>query len=253
MLSEERHQIILNILENQGSVLVTDLVSQFDVSEMTIRRDLDVLERKGLLRRVHGGAVSDRGRSYEPPFLSRSTTHQEEKERIGKMAAELVRSGDSITLDVGTTTLEVARHLAEKQNLTIITPCFQIAALLCENPSIRLILTGGILRHSELSMVGHLAERVFDEFYVDKLFLAAAGVDFEGGLTEYNLEDTLVKQAMIRTAKQVILVTDASKFNRVAFTAIAPINVIDTVVTDRSVPPSIVSRLKDLDIDVILA
>jgi DeoR/GlpR family transcriptional regulator of sugar metabolism len=253
MLSEERHQIILNILENQGSVLVTDLVSQFDVSEMTIRRDLDVLERKGLLRRVHGGAVSDRGRSYEPPFLSRSTTHQEEKERIGKMAAELVRSGDSITLDVGTTTLEVARHLAEKQNLTIITPCFQIAALLCENPSIRLILTGGILRHSELSMVGHLAERVFDEFYVDKLFLAAAGVDFEGGLTEYNLEDTLVKQAMIRTAKQVILVTDASKFNRVAFTAIAPINVIGTVVTDRSVPPSIVSRLKDLDIDVILA
>ena len=253
MLSEERHQIILNILENQGSVLVTDLVSQFDVSEMTIRRDLDVLERKGLLRRVHGGAVSDRGRSYEPPFLSRSTTHQEEKERIGKMAAELVRSGDSITLDVGTTTLEVARHLAEKQNLTIITPCFQIASLLCENPSIRLILTGGILRHSELSMVGHLAERVFDEFYVDKLFLAAAGVDFDSGLTEYNLEDTLVKQAMIRTAKQVILVTDSSKFNRVAFTAIAPIDVIDTVVTDRSVAPSIVSKLKDLDIDVILA
>jgi DeoR/GlpR family transcriptional regulator of sugar metabolism len=234
-------------------VQVTDLVSQFDVSEMTIRRDLDVLERKGLLRRVHGGAVSDWGRSYEPPFLSRSTTHQEEKARIGKMAAELVRSGDSMTLDVGTTTLEVARNLADKQNLTIITPCFQIASLLCENPSIRLILTGGILRHSELSMVGHLAERVFDEFYVDKLFLAAAGVDFDSGLTEYNLEDTLVKQAMIRTAKQVILVTDSSKFNRVAFTAIAPIDVIDTVVTDRSVAPSIVSKLKDLDIDVILA
>jgi DeoR/GlpR family transcriptional regulator of sugar metabolism len=253
MLSEERHQIILNILENRGSVQVTDLVSQFDVSEMTIRRDLDVLERKGLLRRVHGGAVSDWGRSYEPPFLSRSTTHQEEKARIGKMAAELVRSGDSMTLDVGTTTLEVARNLADKQNLTIITPCFQIASLLCENPSIRLILTGGILRHSELSMVGHLAERVFDEFYVDKLFLAAAGVDFDSGLTEYNLEDTLVKHAMIRTAKQVILVTDSSKFNRVAFTAIAPIDVINTVVTDRSVAPSIVSKLKDLDIDVILA
>jgi DeoR/GlpR family transcriptional regulator of sugar metabolism len=253
MLSEERHQIILHILENQGAVQVTDLVEQFDVSEMTIRRDLDVLERKGLLRRVHGGAVSDRGRSYEPPFLSRSTTQQEEKARIGKVAAELVRSGDSITLDVGTTTLEVARNLAEKQNLTIITPCFQIAALLCENPAIRLILTGGILRNSELSMVGHLAERVFDEFYVDKLFLAAAGIDFESGLTEYNLEDTLVKQAMIRTAKQVILVIDSSKFNRVAFTAIAPINVIDTVVTDKSISPSIVARLNDLDIDVILA
>jgi len=253
MLSEERHQIILNILENQGSVQVTDLVSQFDVSEMTIRRDLDVLERKGLLRRVHGGAVTDWGRSFEPPFLSRSTTHQEEKARIGKKAAELVRSGDSITLDVGTTTLEVARHLTDKQNLTILTPCFQIAALLCENSSIRLILTGGILRHSELSMVGHLAERVFDEFYVDKLFLAAAGVDFKSGLTEYNLEDTLVKQAMIRSAKQVILVTDASKFDRVAFTAIAPINVVNTVVTDKSANPSIVAELQALNIDVILA
>jgi len=252
MLSEERHQIILDILESQGSVQVTDLVSQFDVSEMTIRRDLAVLERKGLLRRVHGGAVSDLGRSYEPPFLSRRTTYQEEKARIGKRAAELVRSGDSIALDVGTTTLEVARNLAEKQNLTIITPCFQIAALLCENPAIRLILTGGILRTTELSMVGHLAERAFSEFYVDKLFLAAAGIDFKSGLTEYNLEDTLVKQAMIRSAKQVILVADASKFNRVAFTAIAPLNVIDTVVTDKSINPTIVAKLQHLNIDTIV-
>jgi len=253
MLSEERHQIILNMLDAQGSVLVTDLVSQFDVSEMTIRRDLDVLERKGLLRRVHGGAVSDRGRSYEPPFLSRRTTQQDEKTRIGKVAAGLVRSGESITLDVGTTTLEVARNLAEKQNLTIITPCFQIAALLCENPAIRLILTGGILRPGELSMVGHMAERVFEEFYVDKLFLGAAGIDFEVGLTEYNLEDTLVKQSMLRSAKQVILVADASKFNRVAFTSIAPLTVVNTVVTDQSIEPAVIARLQDLDIEVILA
>ena len=253
MLSEERHQAILSILENQGSVLVANLVSQFDVSEMTIRRDLVTLERKGLLRRVHGGAISDRGRSYEPPFLSRSTTNQEEKARIGRLAAELIHSGESITLDVGTTTLEVARNIVGKQNLTIITPCFQIANLLYENPAIRLILSGGILRPSELSMIGHLAERVFEEFYVDSLFLAAAGIDFETGLTEYNLEDTLVKRAMIRSAKQVILVADASKFDRVAFTAIAPLDVVNTVVTDKSINPSIVAKLQDLNIDVMLA
>lgn len=253
MPSEERHRIILNILENKGSVLVTELVSQFKVSEMTIRRDLVTLEHKRLLRRVHGGAVSDRGRSYEPPFLSRSTLGQEEKARIGKLAAELIHSGESIALDVGTTTLEVARNLVEKQNLTVITPCFPIASLLCDNPSIRLILTGGILRPTELSMIGHLAERVFEEFYVDKLILAAAGIDFETGLTEYNLEDTLVKRAMIRHAKQVILVADATKFNRVAFTAIAPVDVVNTVVTDKSIDLSIVAKLQELNIDVLLA
>lgn len=253
MLSEERHQSIMNILEEQGSVMVTDLVSQFNVSEMTVRRDLDMLERKGLLRRVHGGAISDLGRSYEPPFLTRSTTNQAEKARIGKLAVQLIHSGDSVTLDVGTSTVEVARNLVERQNLTILTPCFQIAGLLCENPGIRLILTGGILRPGELSMVGHLAERVFEEFHVDKLFIAAAGIDFEAGLTEYNVEDTLVKKAMIRTAKQVILVADASKFNRVAFTTIAPLDVVNTVITDKSVDPSIVTKLLDLDIDVMLA
>jgi DeoR/GlpR family transcriptional regulator of sugar metabolism len=253
MLSEERHQTILGLLEDKGSVSVTDLVAQFDVSEMTIRRDLDVLEKKGLLRRVHGGAVSDRGRSFEPPFMSRSTTQSDAKRRIGELAASLVRSGESITLDVGTTTLEVARSLADKQNLTIITPCFQIASLLCENPDIRLILTGGILRHGELSMVGHMAERVFQEFYTDKLFLGAAGVDFEVGLTEYNLEDTLVKQAMLRSAKQTILVTDASKFNRVAFTAIAPLHLVNTVVTDAAVDAEVVRRLGDLNIEVLVA
>ncbi|MBC8508262.1 MAG: DeoR/GlpR transcriptional regulator [Anaerolineales bacterium] len=243
----------MKILETQGSVLVTDLVSKFDVSEMTVRRDLDLLERKGLLRRVHGGAISDLGRSYEPPFLTRSTTNQAEKERIGMLAAELIHSGDSITLDVGTSTLEVARKITDKQNLTILTPCFQIAGLLCEKPGIRLILTGGILRPGELSMVGHLAERVFEEFHVDKLFIAAAGVDFETGLTEYNVEDTQVKKAMLQSAKQVILVADASKFNRVAFTTIAPLDVVNTVITDKSIDPSIVTRLNDLSINVMLA
>ncbi len=253
MLIEERHQEILKLLEQHGTIAVTDLVARFNVSEMTIRRDLDILERQGYLRRFHGGATTDHGRSYEPSFLTRAALNQELKARIGKAAAELVTPGDSLILDVGTTTLEIARNLTSKNELTIITPCFQIASVLAGNPNIRLILSGGILRPKELSMYGPISERIFSEYFVDKLFLGASGVDFMAGLTEFNLEDTLVKHAMLRSAKQVILTVDSSKFNRVAFTAIAPLKVVHTVVTNSEIEPSIVSRLKKENINVILA
>ncbi|MFZ5808544.1 MAG: DeoR/GlpR family DNA-binding transcription regulator [Chloroflexota bacterium] len=253
ILSEERHQVILDLLEESGSVTVNEMVERFGVSEMTIRRDLDILEKKGLLRRVHGGAVLDRGRSYEPPFLSRAVENLEAKQRIGRIAAEMIQNGDSITLDVGTTTMEIARHIAGKQNLTVITPCLQIGSLLAENPNIRLILTGGIVRPGELSMVGHLAERALKDFYVDKLFLGAAGVDFNAGLTEYNLEDTLVKQVMIKNAKEVILVVDSSKFGRIAFTSIAPLSVVSRLITDQEADTEIVARLRRQNIEVVLA
>lgn len=253
ILSEERHQVILDLLEESGSVTVNEMVERFGVSEMTIRRDLDILEKKGLLRRVHGGAVLDRGRSYEPPFLSRAVENLEAKQRIGRVAADMIQNGDSITLDVGTTTMEIARHIAGKQNLTVITPCLQIASLLAENPNIRLILTGGIVRPGELSMVGHLAERALKDFYVDKLFLGAAGVDFNAGLTEYNLEDTLVKQVMIKNAKEVILVADSSKFGRIAFTSIAPLSVVSRLITDQEADTEVVTRLRRQNIEVVLA
>ncbi len=253
MLHKERQRAILDMLDARNSLTVSELVAQFGVSEMTIRRDLSLLERKGLLRRVHGGAISARGRAFEPPYHARSDHQPLAKQRIGKVAASFVNDGDSLILDVGTTTLEVARELLYKQNLTIITPSLWIANLLADHAGIRLILTGGILRSGELSMVGHLAERIFQEFYVDKLFLGAGGVDLQAGLTEYNLEDTLVKKAMLKSAKEVILVADATKFNRVAFTSIAPLNVVDRIVTDDSIDPQIVERLREQDIEVILA
>ena len=253
MLGSERKQRIIELIERQGSVAVSDLCRRFDVSEMTIRRDLMELEAQGLLRRVRGGAISSRGRSYEPPFFLRSGEHQPEKERIGRAAAALVRNGDSIALDVGTTTLEVARHLEGKENLTIVTPSLPIANLLANRAGIRLIVTGGIVRTGEHSLVGHLAERAFKEFRVDKLFLGVGGIDLEAGLTEYNLEDALVKRAMLAAAKERIVVADASKFGRVAFASVASIDEIDRVVTDASVPSETVERLHQLDIEVILA
>ncbi len=253
MFISKRHQIILDRLDKNGSIQVGELVDMFDVSEMTIRRDLDMLERKGLLRRVHGGAVCNRGRSYEPPFLSRAASRQEHKQRIGEAAAKLIHNGDSVMFDVGTTTLEVARAITKNQNLTVLTSSFQIAALLAEQPEIRLILTGGILRPDELSMVGHLAERSVRDFYVDKLFLGAAGIDLDAGITEFNLEDTLVKQAMLDQAKEIILVVDAHKFGKVAFTAIAPITDVHHIVTDNELPAEIAQQIEQINIELTLA
>jgi DeoR family transcriptional regulator, fructose operon transcriptional repressor len=237
MQSLERHRQILKQLDQHDSILVADLVVLFDVSEATIRRDLDILERKGLLRRIYGGAVSSSGRSYEPSFLTRSSKFTDEKNRIGAAAAGLIHNGDSIMLDVGTTTLEIARHLYDRQNLTVITPCFQIAALLVEHPGIRLILTGGILRRGELSLVGRIAERTISEFHVDKLFMGAGGVDPVAGFTEFNLEDAQVKQAMLRNARHITVVFDASKYGNVALNALAPLTAANRIVTDTNLPP----------------
>jgi DeoR/GlpR family transcriptional regulator of sugar metabolism len=253
MIPEERRQQIIQLIETRSSVSVADLCTRFDVSEMTIRRDLADLEGAGLLRRVYGGAVSTRGRSYEPPFLTRAGKHQVEKERIGQVAAALINDGDSLALDVGTTTLEIARHLEGRQNLTIVTPSLHIANALANRPGIRLILTGGVLRTSELSLIGHLAETAFRELYVDKLFLGVGGIDFEAGLTEFNLEDASVKRAMVASAKECILVADASKFGNIAFAAVAPLSAVHKIVTDSAVKPEIVSRLKEMNIEVILA
>jgi DeoR/GlpR family transcriptional regulator of sugar metabolism len=252
MISDHRHQVIVNKLESQGSVSVSDLVKEFGVSEMTIRRDLVILENKGLLRRVHGGALSQRGRSYEPPYMIRSTENMDSKQRIGQFAASLVNNGDSLTLDIGTTTLEIAKNLHSKNDLTIITPSLQIANELVSHPGIRLILSGGVLRPGELSMVGHLAERIFDEFYVDKLFLGAGAFDVRTGASEFNIEDALVKRAMVKTAKQVILVADSSKFNQVALTSIVDLKSIHTIVTDNELDPIIVSNLNEEGIEVFL-
>ncbi|HEX2979167.1 MAG TPA: DeoR/GlpR family DNA-binding transcription regulator [Anaerolineaceae bacterium] len=252
MLAKERHQQIVDLLEKNSSITVTELVNRFGTSEMTIRRDLDILEKRFLLRRVHGGAVSARGSSYEPPYISRVMENSEIKQRIGKAAAGLVKSGDSISLDTGTTTYEVARHIAEMQDLTVITHSYPIASLLMENLRSRLICSGGIVRAGELSMIGDLAIRTYQEYFVDKLFLGVGGIDIKIGLTEFNLEDTLVKRAMVQNAKEVIVVADASKFNQVAFTLVAPIRVVRKIVTDTSLDPSIVTQLEKEGIEVIL-
>lgn len=257
MLQAERRRVILNLVRQNGKVTIADLCRRFDVTEMTARRDLGALDRDGLLRRVHGGAVSALGRSYEPPYLLRSTANIEAKRLIAAKAAELVADGDSIALDIGTTTLEVVRQLRNKRNLTILTSSLPIANevvshLSLEN-NVRLILTGGIIRAGELSMIGHITEGTYHDLHVDKAFIAIGGLSLVDGLTEYNLEDAQVKRSLIKTAHRKIVLADGSKFGRTTFATVAPLSSVDMIITDPSAPEEMILSLTRRKIQVIIA
>jgi DeoR/GlpR family transcriptional regulator of sugar metabolism len=248
-----RQRAILSAVEAQGTVRVSELARQFGVTEMTIRRDLDELERKELVKRIHGGGVSARGRFYEPTLTLRNTVHIEQKQRIARAAAELVQEGDMVALDVGSTTYEVGRCLIGHRNLTIITPSLLIATLFVNQPDIRLILPGGIVRPGETAMIGELSHRAFEIFNVDKLFLGVGGIDAQAGLTEYNWDDAQVKQAMLRSSKQTIVLADASKFNHIATVKVAQFEAVQCLVTDQPPPPAIASAMERAHVGVIVA
>lgn len=252
-LPDHRRSLIIKAVEDRGSATVQDLADRLQVSMMTIRRDLVELEREGAIRRVHGGAVSARGRAYEPLFHLRATVMPEAKTQIGKVAAELVIDGDSIALDVGTTTIEVARALVGKRNLTIVTPSLHVANLFLNQSDTRLIVTGGIARSVEGSLVGELTAYAFRQLHVDRLFLGVACIDATLGMTEYNWEDAIVKQQMIAAAKEVIVVADSAKFAKVAFAHVANFSQVHRIVTDRVPPPELLKAIENAGIALHVA
>ncbi|MDQ1596756.1 MAG: DeoR family transcriptional regulator, fructose operon transcriptional repressor [Microbacteriaceae bacterium] len=248
-----RRSQILQDLEDVGSVTVVHLASRFSVSPMTIRRDLLELERASLARRVHGGAVTGRGRSYEPPYMLRTAERVNVKARIGELAASLIAEGDSVALDAGSTCLAVAHGLRGRRNLTVVTPGLRIAEALVDEPEIRLIVAGGIVRPGEASLTGELARHTFGELSVDRLVLGVGGIDASFGFSEYNWDDVLVKQAMIRSAKEVVVVADARKFGQIAFARIAGLEVATTLVTDEEPAGDLLAALKSAGVNVVVA
>jgi DeoR/GlpR family transcriptional regulator of sugar metabolism len=256
MIAAERHQKILEMVAEAGQISTSEICEVFDVSEMTARRDLTTLDRQGLLRRVHGGAIRSLGRSYEPPFSTRSVKNQIYKTKIGLRAAGLIYDGDSIALDVGTTTLEIVPGLKEHHDLTILTSCLQIANAVVSTLSIesdvRLIVAGGIVRPRELSMIGSITEQIYADLHVDKAFLGIGGISLEDGLTEFNMEDARVKQSLIKSAQEVIVVADSSKFGQTTFTSVAPIEAVDRIVTDSHATDQMVKELEQRGVEVLL-
>ena len=252
MLNVERRTKILELLEKQGQVAVIDLSRRFKTSEVTIRNDLKDLHARGLIRRAHDGAVKINTVSMDPSLKIKAELHAEEKRRIGAAAASLVNDGDSIILDSGTTTQQIARQIKHKKDLKVITNGLNIAMELFGAKDIQLIFLGGVIRQNSLSAVGHFAEDILAQLSADKLFLAVDACDVEFGLSTPNVEESQVNQAMSRIAKERILVADSSKFGKRSLSRIIPLADIDVIITDRNLPADMQSELRARDLKLMI-
>lgn len=251
VLRDTRRQRLLTELNERRSVGLTELAECLGVSEVTARRDLAALEKQGLLRRVRGGAVLPQ--SGEPPFPFRRTSQSEEKADIAAAALAYVRDGDTIAVDVGTTTLAFASLLSERDDLTVLTPSLHVVAVLAEHDTIRLIVPGGVVRSNERSLVGDLTIRTVGEFNVRQLFLGVGGVDPQRGLTEYQPDDAAVKRAMLASAREITVLADATKLRRVALANVAGLDAIDRLITDASASQETLSAVEQLGVEVVIA
>ncbi len=250
----ERRKKILNMLEKNGQVFVHELSEEFDVSEVTIRNDLELFESKKLLIRSRGGAMKyENSVGMDFQLSDKDKIHYAEKKRIGKKAAALVNPGETIILDSGTTTMEIAKNLSPDDAINVITNAFNIANQLINSPNINIIVPGGTLRKNSHSLVGPLAEKSIRNFYVDKVFLGVDGFDTSQGAFTPNIEEASLNQIMIEISKEVILVADSSKFKRRSLAFICPVNKIDIVVTDEHISREDLNRLADLGVKVIIA
>jgi DeoR/GlpR family transcriptional regulator of sugar metabolism len=250
MLSEERRNKILEIIDREKIIKIKDITSNFGVSIATARRDLDVLQEQLYIKRIYGGAAALTPSGTEPLFITREVENRAEKIAIGKAAAELVNEGDTIILDIGTTTLEIARNLKKLNNITVLTSSLTIMNELA-NSNVTVYSLGGKIRPHELSMSGSITINALEQFCVQKAFIGAAGVTFNEGISDFNYEETQVRLMAIKRAKQSILVTDSKKFGNNAFAITCPLSYFHTIITDINLPQNFVDGIKDLKIELI--
>jgi len=250
--AHERQQRITALVEQHGSIRASSLTDLFGVTGETIRRDLAHLEEAGVLRRLHGGAVSGHTRS-ESNFDRRLREHQVDKVAIARAAADLVTDGSTIIIDSGTTTVHFVRALKGKRDLVVITNAVTNAIELMKNPDITVVLTGGVVRPATFGAVGDMAVANLGMLRVDQTFLAISGVSIEGGLTYPNFEEVGVKRAMIAASAEVILLADPSKFGRDSLVRVAPLGVLSKIVTTPGMDSRLEAHLRDLGVEVIEA
>lgn len=234
MLAVERQAQIRTITDQQAFVSVHELCRALNVSEITIRRDLDQMEKQGGLRRTHGGAMSIRSAS-DAPYVDRAEREVGAKREIGRTAAALVRDGEVIFLNAGSTILAMARALVGRRNVTIVTNAYVVIPILVGESGIQLIQTGGEARQQTGSMVGPIAERTVSELRVDRAFLGATGVDREVGFTNSSLEEAALQRAVMHAAQEVYVLADHTKFGKVSFTRVGPLSLLTGIVTDQGV------------------
>lgn len=252
MLVAERYEKIVGLVNERGSIRVSELSELCQVTEETIRRDLDRLELAGRLRRSHGGAVSVKDVLHpETPYAEREILHADEKKRIAQEAIKRISAKERILLDASTTAWYMAGSVPDLP-LTVLTNSIKVATELSSKEKIEVISTGGILAQRSLSFVGPLAERSLDAYYVDKVFLSCKGVHLERGISESNELQARIKEKMIGMADEVILLADSSKFGVQAFTHVADLDQVDVIITDRRIPKETAELLENRGITVVI-
>lgn len=252
LLIDERRQHILTLIQNEGRALVGELSRNLGISQITIRKDLEYLQSKGLVKRTHGGALRIQSSAlFDPSLQEKQKQHSQEKQRIAVAAAKMVEEGQCVLLDSGTTTTAIAHELRRFSQLTVITNAVNIAAELAST-NLEVILIGGSLRKNSFSLVGPLAEDVLEEMHADILFLGVDGFDPEVGLTTPNFLESRVNRAMVKASRRVVAVCDSTKFNRRSLSRIVPPSAIHCVITDRNLSLGTAEMLRAQNIEVVL-
>jgi len=248
---EERLDRILTLLHERGRVSVAELSERFAVSAVTTRHDLTTLEQRGYLVRTHGGAMlkPDAGADL-PAFALRKELHLAEKQRIGQAAACLVSDGESIALDASTTAWQIARHLKDRKELTVVTNGLFIALEFVESPGVTVVMPGGSLRAASASLVGDQGACILERYHVQKGFFGAGGFTLEEGLTDTDQYEVELKRRMVERAKEVIAVVDSSKWGQVTFAPLVAVDQLHQVITDDGAPQSMIDALRERGVAV---
>lgn len=253
MTLAERHNAILELLKQRGSVPVSDLAEILKVSSVTIRKDLTLLEDKKLLYRTHGSAILINPYINDRHVSEKEKLNTDEKQAIGKMASTLIAPDDSIIIASGTTMFFLAHQIVPQDHLTVITSSITVTSILARYKNIDIIQLGGLVRNSSVSVVSEYAEKMLEDFSCSKLFIGVDGIDLDYGLTTTNLLEASLNKSMIRAAQKTIVLTDSSKFGRRGFGRICGLDTIDQIITDNKVPPHMVRGLEDMGIEVTIA
>jgi DeoR family transcriptional regulator of aga operon len=254
LLVEERRRMIVELVEQQGRATVEELATRFGTSTVTIRADLDALARSSAIARSHGGALPVAPTTNDTPLNIKETRWHAQKLRIGQAAAKMIQDGETIILDSGSTTVEIARQIRQMkfESLTVITNALNIAMELTGMPQIRVMMLGGMLRQTSYSLVGPDAEQALAKLSADRLFLGVDGLDPEVGVTTPDRLEAALNALMIRVSRQTIAVLDASKLGQRSLSVITPVKNLDMVISDSSAPAETVEALRNAGVQVVL-
>jgi DeoR/GlpR family transcriptional regulator of sugar metabolism len=251
MLTLERQKEILSYMKQKNAVNVSELSKRFFISEATIRRDLEKLDKQNLVKRTYGGAILLDGLSSDTPLLLRENENNSPKEQIAHSAAQFIKDGITVFMDSSSTVAKLIPHFENKSGITIVTNALKTAAKLSEYNDLTLYCTGGKIRNESVSMIGATARDFYSRYYADIVFFSCRGLSPQKGITDATDEESEIKQQMLKTAKTKILLCDSTKLNKVYFSLICPVNAVDYIILDNNANEDFMNTLKSTGANII--